>query len=186
MGCEETLPQWLKMLLSLSIRFSGTDREIWSLNSAIWSTTCCVQLSCYAYVPTFTSTMWDGTKSPTPYRRNTRNCTVVGEGVRPCRSFSTMKRATLSFLQPCAVVIRAKSASAGLRSGPTVFSMWIYAYSVAQRMCMQMFCIPSAVYFSCIAIYANIIARLFLTISHGSMLQKTFYICIIIIIICWI
>lgn len=88
------------ILLSLSIRFSGTDRETWSLNFATLSTICSVQSSCYAYVPTFTSTTWDVTKSPTPYPRNTRNFTVEVEAVLPCESFSTMKRATLSYLQP--------------------------------------------------------------------------------------
>lgn len=77
-------------LLSLSIRSSGTDRETWSRNFVTWSTTCCFQLSCYAYVPTCTSTTWDVTKRPTPYHRNVRNFDMVVERVRPCGFFSML------------------------------------------------------------------------------------------------
>lgn len=38
------------------LRYSGTGRAIWSLNSGIWSTTCCCPSCCCVYVPISTST----------------------------------------------------------------------------------------------------------------------------------
>lgn len=161
-------------LLSLSIRSSGTDRETWSRNSVTWSTTCCFQLSCYAYVPTCTSTTWDVTKRPKPYHRNTRNFDTAVESV-----YADLKRVTLCFLQPRAVVIRASLPSEAFSTDQRYLYMCIMEHGgcVCRCFASRVLYIPALLY------SANVSARLFLITSHCYMLQKAFSICVLYT--CW-
>lgn len=160
-------------LLSLSIRSSGTDRETWSRNSVTWSTTCCFQLSCYAYVPTCTSTTWDVTKRPKPYHRNTRNFDTAVES-----AYADLKRVTLFPTAPCGCH-QGQSAFGGLLNGPTVFYMCIMEHGgcVCRCFASRVLYIPALLY------SANVSARLFLITSHCYMLQKAFSICVLYT--CW-
>lgn len=68
---------------SLSLRYSGIGKEIWSPSFATWSTICCVPSFCCAFVPTCTFTTWDVTNRAMPYK-------TVSMGTVPITGMSIM------------------------------------------------------------------------------------------------